>query len=280
MNNVGKRLLVFFIGIPVIISIVLLSFYNHLLLNICIVAAAVLGAREFYRMLAPNYKLLPLPSIMILSGTLSLVSYILGTIGVDLNIVSWIYVFEVVILMGILAFTEKEFSNSVTQLALSALIIFYCGYLCTFISRLTFLAEYSTQFIILFFLLVFMCDSLAWFFGVLFGKSTRGYVAVSPNKSLVGFLGGIAGSIASGILMKLLCPEVFVGPFWKMIVLSVVCGCSTIVGDLIESIFKRSCNVKDSGVLIPGRGGVLDSVDSLLATAPTYFILIYFLYLR
>jgi phosphatidate cytidylyltransferase len=280
MNNVGKRLLVFFIGIPIIICIVLLSFYNHLILNICIMAAAILGAREFYRMLAPSYKLLPLPAIMILSGTLSIVSYILGIIGLDLNIVSWIYVFEVVILMGILAFTEKEFSNSVTELALSALIIFYCGYLCTFISRLTFLQEYSTQFIILFFLLVFMCDSLAWFFGVLFGKSTRGYVAVSPNKSLVGFLGGIVGSIASGILMKLLCPEVFAGPFWKMIVLSVVCGLSTIVGDLIESIFKRSCNVKDSGVLIPGRGGVLDSVDSLLATAPVYFILIFFLYLR
>ena len=201
MNNVGKRLLVFFIGIPVIISIILLSFYNHLILNIFIMVAAVLGAREFYRMLAPSYKLLPQAAIMILSGSLSVVSYILGLIGLDLNIVSWIYVFEIVILMGILAFTEKEFSVSVSKLALSALIIFYCGYLCTFISRLTALEENSTQFIILYFLLVFMCDSLAWFFGVLFGKSTRGYVSVSPNKSLVGFLGGIVGSIASGILM-------------------------------------------------------------------------------
>jgi len=280
MNNVGKRLLVFFIGVPIVIAIILLSFYNHLILNIFIILTAILGSREFYKMLIPNNTLFPLPIIIILSAALPLVGYILGIIGLDFNIVSWIFVFEVVVLMGIQAFTEKEFSNSVSKLSLSALIIFYTGYLSTFISRLTILPENSTQLIILFFLLVFMCDSLAWFFGVLFGKSTRGYVAVSPNKSLVGFLGGIVGSVVSAIAIKLIYPEVFSGSYWKIILLAILCGLSTIVGDLIESILKRSCNVKDSGVLIPGRGGVLDSVDSLLATAPVYFILVYFLYLR
>lgn len=148
----------------------------------------------------------------------------------------------------------------------------------SFIIRLTGIEEYSNYYIILFLLIVFMCDSLAWFFGILFGKSTRGYVPASPNKSLVGFIGGIFGSIISAVLFKFLFPEVLPGSFLKIILLSGICGVAAIIGDLIESIFKRSCNVKDSGTLIPGRGGVLDSIDSLLATAPIFYTLFHFLY--
>ena len=65
------------------------------------------------------------------------------------------------------------------------LIIFYTGFLITFLSRLTSL-ENSKIVITLFLLNVFICDSLAWFFGILFGKNNRGIIAASPNKSLVG----------------------------------------------------------------------------------------------
>ena len=117
-----------------------------------------------------------------------------------------------------------------------------------------------------------MCDSGAWFFGILFGKSTRGFVAASPNKSLVGFIGGISGSIASGCLFKFIFPEVFTISYPRLIILGLITSIAAIVGDLIESVFKRSCNVKDSGNLIPGRGGILDSIDSVLIAAPIFYI--------
>lgn len=278
MEKVYKRLLIFFIGIPVLLGIVFISYYNHLLLNTITVIFSALGANEFYNMLSPKYKLLPKPIIIILTLLQPACAYIFILLGIDTIICSWILVFEIVILMGIECFTEKEFDSSVTKLALSILILFYCGFMTTFIVKLSNIKDYSTQYITLFLLVVFMCDSLAWFFGVLLGKSTRGYVAASPNKSLVGFIGGIIGSIASGILLKLIFNDIFPGSIWKMIIICTISGCSAIVGDLIESVFKRSCNVKDSGTLIPGRGGVLDSIDSLLATAPIFYTLIYFFY--
>ena len=117
-----------------------------------------------------------------------------------------------------------------------------------------------------------MCDSFAWFFGILFGKSTRGFVPASPNKSLVGFIGGIAGSIGCGVLLKVILPEVFTISYRNLIILGLITSVAAIVGDLIESVFKRSCDVKDSGNLIPGRGGVLDSIDSILIAAPIFYI--------
>ena len=124
-----------------------------------------------------------------------------------------------------------------------------------------------------------MCDSGAWFFGILFGKSTRGVFAASPNKSIVGFIGGIVTSIECGILFKFIFPGVFYGSFWKIVIVSSTTAVAAIIGDLIESVFKRSCDVKDSGTLIPGRGGLLDCIDSLLLGAPIYYIGIHILYL-
>ena len=123
-----------------------------------------------------------------------------------------------------------------------------------------------------------MCDSGAWFFGVLFGKSTRGVCPASPNKSTVGFIGGIFSSVASAILLKVLFPEIYELSYLNLVIISLITSVSAIIGDLVESVIKRSLDCKDSGTLIPGRGGVLDSIDSLLVAAPLFYIAVQFLY--
>ncbi|NLC93997.1 MAG: CDP-archaeol synthase [Treponema sp.] len=147
----------------------------------------------------------------------------------------------------------------------------------TFITRLTVL-DNAVYFVALYFLLVFLCDSAAWFFGILFGKNNRGFIAASPNKSIIGFLGGIVAAIASGILFKYFFPQILEGNYWKIFIVSVITAFGAITGDLIESVFKRFSDVKDSGNIIPGRGGVLDSIDSLLIAAPIFYIGVHFLY--
>jgi phosphatidate cytidylyltransferase len=113
---------------------------------------------------------------------------------------------------------------------------------------------------------------------MLFGKRNRGIVPASPNKSIAGFIGGYAGSIGAGIVAKMLFPDVFAGSVMKMVFLGFMTASAAIVGDIIESIFKRSAGIKDSGNIIPGRGGVLDSIDSILLAAPVFYIICDFLF--
>lgn len=279
MNKVTKRLLVFFIGVPIVIGIVALYFYNHIALNILAVVASAFGANEMYNMASNKVKMFPKTLVIIFTAALPFLGYNFILLDLDLSNLTWIMFFEIFFFMGIEALFSKSFEDSIVKISLTFLTIFYSGFMITFVTRLTSIKEYATIFICLYFILVFMCDSGAWFFGILFGKSTRGIFAASPNKSLVGFFGGIITSIACGILFKLIFPQIFFGTIWKIILVAFCTALAAIVGDLIESVFKRSCGVKDSGNLIPGRGGMLDCLDSLILGAPIYYIGIHFLYL-
>ncbi len=271
MSKVVKRLLTFFIGLPLVIAIVFCDYLYHLPLQIIVGIFAVLGANEFHKMASTKNKLFPRELVLIGTSLLPFACYTFILSGLSLDITPWLFITISILFMGIECFFTKSFEESLPKIAYSFLIIFYCGFLITFISRMTILPD--SRFIIsLFLIFVFMCDSAAWFFGILFGKSTRGFVAASPNKSLVGFIGGIAGSIASGCLFKFLFPDVFTLSYPRLIILGLVTSIAAIIGDLIESVFKRSCNVKDSGNIIPGRGGILDSIDSILIAAPVFYI--------
>lgn len=271
MNKVAKRLLTFFIGVPLVIAIVYFDYLNHLVLQLVVGVFAVLGANEFYDMASKKNKLFTKEIVLIATALLPFTCYTFILADLSLDITPWIFITISILLMGYECFSAKTFEFSLSKIAYTLLTVFYCGFLITFISRMTILPD-SKYVITLFLIFVFMCDSFAWFFGILFGKSTRGFVAASPNKSLVGFAGGIAGSIACGLLLKLLLPSVFTITYKNLIILGLITSIAAIVGDLIESVFKRSCDVKDSGNLIPGRGGVLDSIDSVLIAAPIFYI--------
>lgn len=111
-------------------------------------------------------------------------------------------------------------------------------------------------------------DTAAMFGGKAFGKHKLA-PAVSPNKTVEGFISGILGALIIGIIMF----------FWKLEplgllhVLLMALGCSVFgqLGDLVESMWKRSLNIKDSSAIIPGHGGILDRFDSLLFAAPFLF---------
>ena len=272
MSKVVKRLLTFFIGVPIVLAIVFCDYLNHLPLQVVLGIFAVLGANEFYNMMQEKgIKLFTREILLIATALLPMACYTFILYGLSLDITPWLFIAIVIILMGFECFSAKTFENSLQKIAYSVLIIFYTGFLLTFISRMTLLPD-SRYVISLFLIFVFMCDSFAWFFGILFGKTTRGYVAASPNKSLVGFIGGIAGSIGCGFVFKYFFPDIMVISNLHLVILGLVTSLAAIIGDLIESVFKRSCGVKDSGKLIPGRGGVLDSIDSIVIAAPIFYI--------
>jgi phosphatidate cytidylyltransferase len=123
-------------------------------------------------------------------------------------------------------------------------------------------------------LIVMTNDSAAYYIGSAFGKN-RLYPLVSPKKSIEGAIGGLFGSLCGTMLSKFIFfPQL---TFLDAVITALVIGTVGQTGDLFESLLKRSFGVKDSGTLIPGHGGVLDRLDSILFAAPvTYYYVLFF----
>ena len=116
-------------------------------------------------------------------------------------------------------------------------------------------------------------DTAAFYTGSKFGKHKL-CPAISPGKTWEGFWGGLAGSLGAALLVRyFFLPEQ--GLLWICGIVLLL-GCLGAAGDLSESAIKRAFGVKDSGSLLPGHGGLLDRIDSLLLTAPVLYYLLYF----
>lgn len=129
--------------------------------------------------------------------------------------------------------------------------------------------ESSPWWLMYLFLLVWGADSGAYFIGRKFGHKKLA-PNVSPNKSLEGLYGGVVTSMLIVITVALLYLDITFAEHVLFLILSVVTVFSSVLGDLFESMIKRRAGIKDSGRILPGHGGVLDRIDSLLAAAPIF----------
>ena len=112
-------------------------------------------------------------------------------------------------------------------------------------------------------------DTAAYYTGRAIGKRKLS-PAISPNKTVEGFFGGVAGAVLGAVAVQLvLAPPLGMG---HAVAAGLLAGLIGPVGDLVESAIKRANGVKDSGSLIPGHGGVLDRVDSLLFSASAFYV--------
>ena len=143
-----------------------------------------------------------------------------------------------------------------------------------FLSRLR--AFYGTEMTMYFLILIWVADISAYFAGKKWGK-TKLAPEISPGKTVAGFYGALISGLVCAIVLSL------VYGFQLMIaadfvLLSVLTVLISIYGDLFVSVVKRQRGVKDSGSLLPGHGGVLDRIDSLIAAIPFFYGCIYFIY--
>lgn len=277
MPKLVQRLLIFFIGIPLVIGLVFLPFFYRLPFHIAVCVFSFIGSLELYDMFSKNSPLLPKPLVAILNLLIPVSTYVCVCFSLPFGIVTGVFVAGTCILMAYNALTVKSFEHSNTAVSLSVSILLYTGYLITFISRMT-VYEHGSFYIAAFLWMTFICDSVAWLFGMLLGKNNRGVIAASPNKSVAGFAGGYVGCILASLIAQKALPHIFPGSLWKSVLFGILVASAAIVGDLAESVFKRSANVKDSGGIMPGRGGVLDSIDSLLFAAPVFYLSLLILY--
>ena len=177
-----------------------------------------------------------------------------------------------VLAMPIMAICElyRKSSTPIANIATSILGAIYAAFpmsLMLIIPLLLGNGVWNPWIVIFYVFIIWANDVFAYLFGITLGKH-RLFERISPKKSWEGFFGGLLGAMAMGYAASI----VVEGNAIVWIGLALVAAISGVFGDLIESMFKRSIDIKDSGNIIPGHGGWLDRFDALIISAPFVFV--------
>jgi phosphatidate cytidylyltransferase len=265
-NNFLKRTITIVIGIPFIIFII---FYGGLpFFVIATLLLVYLGLRELYNL---THKKGTEPSL-IWGFLLSLYFIFLPLFdkyNLDYNKIN-IIVF-IILSYFISQFFKKNYSMMLSNISLTIFGSIYVGYLFSFIIRIKNLPN-GNYFLIFLLFITWINDVAAYIIGIKFGKN-KIFPKISPMKTIEGSLGGIIFGVISVFIFK----NWINLTFDKIILLGLIITIIAQLGDLFESMLKRCIGVKDSGNIIPGHGGILDSFDSLLFAAPVFYYCIIFL---
>ena len=177
------------------------------------------------------------------------------------------------------------FSDSIQKISAPSKIIYLLGYIILpffFITKISFgVKEYNPKIIIGLFILIWTNDTFAYIVGKSIGKHKL-LERISPKKTIEGFIGGILFAVIAGYLISKYYIQASPAYLDKSIqiwtIIAVIVGVIGTLGDLIESKFKRVAGVKDSGKIMPGHGGILDRLDSVIFVAPFVFLFYQILY--
>ena len=165
-------------------------------------------------------------------------------------------------------FSSKDLPKFLTKKYVN--LIFYISSSFVFIYLIANLNGFFNQFIILgCFILIWVNDSFAYIVGKNFGRQKLFYT-ISPNKTVEGFLGGLFFCCISASFVSRYIDDSISTSNW--LIIAIIISIFGTLGDLIESKFKRQSNVKDSGALIPGHGGLLDRLDSIIFASPYIYL--------
>ncbi len=171
------------------------------------------------------------------------------------------------------------FYDNIQTISISSKYLYILGYIIlpfVFITKISFGAiDYNPKIIIGLFILIWTNDTFAYIVGKSIGKHKL-FEKISPKKTIEGFIGGITFAIVAGYLISRYYIKASLQFSDKSIliwtIIAVIVGVMGTIGDLIESKFKRIAGVKDSGKIMPGHGGMLDRLDSVIFVAPFVFL--------
>ncbi|MTH14461.1 phosphatidate cytidylyltransferase [Flavobacterium sp. LC2016-01] len=177
------------------------------------------------------------------------------------------------------------FYDSVQKISTSSKYLYLLGYITlpfVFIVKISFGAnDYNPKIILGLFILIWTNDTFAYLVGKSIGKHKL-FERVSPKKTIEGFLGGAVFAAFAGFLISKLyiqpTPEFSNKSILIWTIIAIIVSIFGTIGDLIESKFKRIAGVKDSGSIMPGHGGILDRLDSVIFVSPIIFLFYQILY--
>jgi len=257
-------------GIPLAAGIALVVFAPTFVVGLVVLVLAFIGAQELTAMLlgkenkTDSTVLLPewmLPVAAVLMG--------LGALGGESGLHAALLISAVGWIIIELVFTPKNELSKFTPLGFG---LFGMVWIIWSLAHMTLIKELPDGTSLLFFLLfvISFSDIFAYFGGKRFGKSMLA-PTISPKKTWEGsFFGVVGGGIVGAVF-----GEITMSMFWLYgMLLAMVLAVVGQFGDLIESKIKRLCNVKDSGKILPGHGGILDRIDGHMLAAPVFYYLL------
>lgn len=247
---------------------------------------SLLGLWEYYTMLdhkkLPNFKIIGMIcGVIFLVGSFYYFSHIGPVHSYDFEVATLLFFLLVVFARQM--FQRTRDISPLDTMAYTLFGLFYVIWMFTFVTKIVYIlprdaaGHVTGHFYVLFLILVTkFSDMGAYLTGSLIGKHLM-VPHISPKKTWEGFFGALAFSTGGACAMVALIPERLSYLHQRdAIFLGLGLGLAAIIGDLGESIIKRSCDVKDSGHLLPGIGGALDLIDSILFTAPLLFFYLRF----
>ncbi|MCD6453197.1 MAG: phosphatidate cytidylyltransferase [Dehalococcoidales bacterium] len=246
--------------------------------TILIAVLGILAAIEFYRMVA-NAKAPPLTYFGIIWTALFILSRDSGLLSqlaphLNLSLVTPLLLTSAVVisLIGLLARQRRE--GALTSWVWTMAGILYIGWLLGHLVALRGLSN-GRNWVFLVLFITWVSDTAAFFIGRRFGQHKLA-PSISPGKTWEGAIGGVGGAIVMSLLFSTSTPFQLPLSYQQAIPLSILVSVFGQIGDLIESLIKRNMGVKDSSKLMPGHGGILDRIDSIiLAGVVVYYYVIW-----
>lgn len=267
MKELYTRVAIALIGIPIFVAAI---WFGKIYFALLIAIFALVGTYELFA-IAQVLEYRPQKWI----GYLGVVAVAYIFLHHSIMLIAYL-----LMLLALGALMAEMFALKEKPLANTAVTLFSLFYTGLFFSSLIGIREsavfgnYQTAgiFLILVFTGVWICDTVAYFYGTRFGKRKL-FPEVSPNKSVEGAVSGFVASFVIFLVAFFL--ELLPGfQLYHALILSVLTGIFGQIGDLIESWLKRTAQIKDSSSIIPGHGGVLDRFDSMIIVAPLTYVLI------
>jgi phosphatidate cytidylyltransferase len=247
---------------------------------------AMIGLWEYYVMLdqkkLPNFKIIGMVCGLIFSiGSFYWISKVGPAKTYDFEVAT--LVFFMLVVFARQMFQKTRDISPIETMAYTLFGLFYVPWMFSFVTKIVYVVprnpdgSVAGHLYVLFLILVTkFSDMGAYLTGSLIGKHPL-VPHISPKKTWEGFFGALAFSVGGACGMVALMPaKLKYLNQMDAVVLGLVLGFAAIIGDLAESIVKRSCDVKDSGRMLPGIGGALDLIDSILFTAPLLFFYLRF----
>ncbi|MGW2539502.1 phosphatidate cytidylyltransferase [Kitasatospora sp. NPDC001574] len=262
----GGRNLQAAIGVGVGLGAVIVAslFFVKALFLVVVIAAVSVGIWELTSRLAER-KEIKAPLVPLVAGGIAMVAtgYWSG--------IQWAAASLALTGLAVMVWRMAEPpENYLRDITAGIFTAFYVPFLATFVAMML-AADDGPQRIVLFLIVTVCSDTGAYAVGYKFGR-TKLAPTISPGKTREGLAGGVGLSMLAGaLLMQFVIDD---GSWWQGLILGGCAAVTATLGDLGESMIKRDLGIKDMGTLLPGHGGIMDRLDSLLPTAPVVWLLL------